>query len=315
VAEAAAQRLRQAVDGVLLVDKPLGLTSNSALQTAKRLLQARKAGHAGTLDPMATGLLPILFGEATKLAFLLSDADKIYLADVVLGTTTTTGDAEGEIVESRPVRVSPSQIDDALNRFRGEIEQLPPMYSALKRDGRPLYAYARAGERVERSPRRVRIHGLERLGQSAATVRIRVHCSKGTYIRALAEDLGKVLQTGAHLGALRRVASGPWHIEQAVTLGQIEETPPAARLSLLRPAQALLGDLPRVELEADDAVRFCHGQARAGAGRSLGLYGVFAAESRLLGIGEIQADGRLHPRRLLHAAESAQPAEKHRETL
>lgn len=315
VIERSTHRPRQAVDGVLLVDKAPGLTSNAVLQTAKRLLQARKAGHAGTLDPLASGLLPILFGEATKLAFLLSDADKIYSAEVILGTTTTTGDAEGEIVDTRPVHASASQIDAALNRFRGEIEQIPPMYSALKRAGRPLYAYARAGERVERSPRRVRIHRLELIERSAASVRIRVHCSKGTYIRALAEDLGKVLETGAHLGALRRVASGPWQVEQAVTLEQIEATPPAARQTLLRPAQALLGDLPRFQLEPEDAVRFCHGQARAGAGRSPGLYGVFASDGRLLGIGEIQVDGVIRPRRLLRSLESVQPAEKHRETL
>jgi len=315
VIERSRQRLRRPLDGVLLLDKTHGLTSNAALQAAKRLLQARKAGHAGTLDPMATGLLPLLFGEATKLAFLLIDADKTYLADVVLGTTTTTGDAEGAIVETRAVAVRAGEIEAALRRFRGEIEQVPPMYSALKRDGRPLYAYARAGEEVVRAPRRVQIHRLELLAHTAASLRIRVHCSKGTYIRTLAEDLGRALGTGAHLGALRRVASGPWQIEQAVSLEQLEATPETARAALLNPPETMLGELPRFTLDAADEVRFRNGQARAGDGRRAGLYGVFASSERLLGIGEIAADGMLYPRRLLHGPESAQPAEKHRETL
>jgi len=315
VAEPRRTRSQRAVDGVLLLDKPLGLTSNAALQGAKRLLQARKAGHAGTLDPMATGLLPLLFGEATKLAFLLTDADKTYLADVVLGVTTTTGDAEGAIVESRPVAVTPSQFEGALARFRGEITQVPPMYSALKRDGRPLYAYARAGEEVERQPRRVRIHRLELLAQSATTLRLRVECSKGTYIRTLAEDLGKALGCGGHLGALRRVASGAWGIEEAVTLDRLQDAPMEARSALLKPPAAALGDLPRITLQTADAAGFCKGQARAGEGHAAGLYGVFGSGARLLGIGEVGADGRLHPRRLLQRPELAQPAEKHRETL
>jgi tRNA pseudouridine55 synthase len=309
------QRARQPLDGVLLLDKPLGLTSNGALQAAKRLLQARKAGHAGTLDPMATGVLPLLFGEATKLAFLLSDADKTYLADVVLGVTTTTGDREGAVVETRPVGVMRDEIEEALSGLRGDIDQVPPMYSALKRDGRPLYAYARAGEAVERRPRPVRIHSLELLEQTAATLRLRVHCSKGTYIRTLAEDLGRALGTGAHLGALRRVASGSWRIDQAVTLDRLEAMPLAARAALLSPPAAALGALPRFTLEAVDEGRLGNGQARAGAGRPQGLYGVFAVDGRLLGIGEVAADGRLYPRRLLRSPESAQPAEKHRETL
>jgi len=300
---------------VLLLDKAQGMTSNAALQAAKRLLQARKAGHSGTLDPLATGLLPVLFGEATKLAFLLIDADKTYLADVLLGTTTTTGDAEGDVVEMRPVRVSADDIENALRRFRGEIEQVPPMYSALKRAGRPLYAYARAGETVERAARRVRIHQLELLGRSADTLRIQVRCSKGTYIRTLAEDIGTALGTGASLSALQRVASGPWQIAQAMTLDRLQATPAPARLALLHPPEAVLGDLPRIALAADEETRFAHGQARPGAGRAPGLYGVFGSLHRLLGIAEITADGTLHPRRLLQVAESAQPAEKHRETL
>lgn len=315
VIERSRRPLRRPLDGVLLLDKTHGLTSNAALQAAKRLLQARKAGHAGTLDPMATGLLPLLFGEATKLAFLLIDADKTYLADVVLGTTTTTGDAEGAIVETCAVAVSADEIEAALRRFRGEIEQVPPMYSALKRDGRPLYAYARAGEEVVRASRRVHIHHLELLAHTATTLRIRVRCSKGTYIRTLAEDLGRSLGTGAHLGALRRVASGPWQIEQALSLDRLEATPEAARATLLKPPETMLGELPRFTLDAADEGRFRNGRALAGDGRRAGLYGVFSSTGRLLGIGEIGADGMLYPRRLLHGPESAQAAEKHRETL
>lgn len=307
--------MRRAIDGVLLLDKAPGVTSNAALQGAKRLLQARKAGHAGTLDPLASGPLPLLFRETTKLAFLLIDADKTYLADVVLGVTTTTGDAEGAVLESRPVDVAAGQIEAALQLFRGEIAQIPPMFSALKREGRPLYAYARAGETVERQPRRVRIDRLELLSRSDATLRLHVRCSKGTYIRTLAEDIGKALGCGAHLGALRRVASGPWRIEQAISLDRLEAAPPEARAALLQPPEAMLGGLARFTLRDADESRFRNGQARPAAGTPAGLYAVFGGGTRLLGIGEVAADGMLHPRRLLNLPEPAQPAEKHRETL
>ena len=303
------------LDGVLLLDKPQGLSSNAALQAAKRLLGARKAGHAGTLDPLATGLLPLLFGEATKLAFLLSDADKSYVAEVRLGTTTTTGDAEGDILETRSVHVTAAQIERALRAFRGAVDQVPPMYSALKREGRPLYAYARAGEAVARAPRRVQIHRLELLERSADRLRLRVDCSKGTYIRTLAEDIGTALGTGACLDALRRTASGPWRIDASITLAQLEATPEAERAGLLLPPEAALVGLPRITLEGDDATRFAHGQLRAAGASPPGLYGVFGATQRLLGIGEVGVDGRLRPKRVLAAAQSAQPAEKHRETL
>jgi len=315
VVERSVARGRRALDGVLLLDKPQGLSSNAALQAAKRLLGARKAGHAGTLDPLATGLLPLLFGEATKLAFLLSDADKRYVADVRLGTTTTTGDAEGDVLETRPVRVTATEIEDALRAFRGAIDQVPPMYSALKREGRPLYAYARAGEAVARAPRRVHIHRLELLGRSAEQLRLRVDCSKGTYIRTLAEDIGAALGTGACLDALRRTASGPWRIEATITLAQLEATPEPERAGLLLPPEAALVGLPQVTLEGDDATRFAQGQLRPAGARPPGLYGVFGGARRLLGIGEVGVDGSLRPKRLLAAPQSAQPAEKHRETL
>lgn len=303
------------LDGVLLLDKPQGLSSNAALQAAKRLLWARKAGHAGTLDPLATGLLPLLFGEATKLAFLLSDADKSYVAEVRLGTTTTTGDAEGDILETRSVHITAAQIERVLRAFRGAVDQVPPMYSALKREGRPLYAYARAGEAVARAPRRVQIHRLDLLARSADRLRLRVDCSKGTYIRTLAEDIGAALGTGACLDALRRTASGPWRIDASITLAQLEATPEPERAGLLLPPEAALVGLPRIALEGDEATRFAQGQLRAAGASPPGLYAVFGAAQRLLGIGEVGVDGRLRPKRVLAAAQSAQPAEKHRETL
>jgi tRNA pseudouridine55 synthase len=318
VAEAPRAQVRRAVDGVLLLDKPLGLTSNAALQAVKRLFRARKAGHTGTLDPLATGLLPILFGEATKFAFLLLESEKAYLARVLLGSTTTTGDAEGAIVERRPVRVAAQDVEQVLAQFRGEIEQLPPMYSALKHAGRPLYEFARAGQHLERKPRRVRIESLELVDLNSECLDIRVRCSKGTYIRTLAEDIGAALGTGAHLGGLRRVATASWRIERAFTLERLAAMGEPERAACLQRPEVLLGELPRITLGATDADGIRHGRACAGQGQGPGRYGIFDPEGGLIGIGEVASDGQLHPRRLLRAAEfvrSAQPAEKHRETL
>src|SRR5512145_1232425 len=192
------------VDGVLLLDKPVGVTSNRALQTARRLLNARKAGHTGTLDPMASGLLPVMLGEATKFSADLLDADKSYRATVRLGVTTTTGDGEGEVIERRPVALAPGDVEAALQRLTGAIEQVPPMHSALKREGRPLYELARAGIEVERAPRPVRIDRLQVVERADDALVLDVDCSKGTYVRVLAEDLGRALGCGAHLAALRR---------------------------------------------------------------------------------------------------------------
>lgn len=318
VADIPRGQIHRSVDGVVLLDKPRGLTSNAALQAVKRLFHARKAGHTGTLDPLATGLLPILFGEATKFAFLLLESEKAYLARVVLGSTTTTGDAEGDILERRPVGVAAHDVERALVRFRGEIEQLPPMYSALKHRGRPLYEFARAGQHVERKPRRVRIEALELVDMNSPFVDIQVRCSKGTYIRTLAEDIGAVLGTGGHLGALRRVATGPWRIDQAFALARLEVMGEVERAASLQPPEMILGDLPRITLRTVEVAGFWHGRAAAGQGQGPGRYGVFDSDGGLIGIGEVTTDGQLHPRRLLRAAEfvqSAQPAEKHRETL
>ena len=287
------------VDGALLLDKPLGVSSNFALQKAKKIMLAQKAGHGGTLDPLASGLLMVLFGEATKFAGPLLDGDKEYLATLQLGATTATGDAEGEVLERRPVNPA---IDQVLGRFRGEIEQIPPMFSALKRDGVPLYKLARRGEEVERSPRRVTISALERVGGSAERPELRVRCSKGTYVRTLATDIGAALGCGAHLAALRRTASGRFRVEDAATLEALEAMTPAQRRKCLLPLAELLVGLPRAELDAPAAARLRNGQILPVSGLAEGVYGVFGPGGVVLGLG--RSDGAsLHPLRLTQAPE------------
>lgn len=286
---------RQRVDGVLLLDKPSGLSSNTALQKARRLLNAAKAGHTGTLDPMATGLLPLTFGEATKFSQTLLDADKVYEATVRLGSETDTGDAEGQVIATAPVNVTREALDAALVAFRGGIEQIPPMHSALKRDGKPLYEYARAGIEVERAPRRVTIHALDVLGFDGTEARLRVHCSKGTYIRTLAIDLGRALGCGAHLSALRRTAIGPFGIEDAVTLEAFEAADD--RVALLAPVDALIAHWPRIDLTLEQGADILQGREIRG-GDAVGLLRLYC-EDRFLGLGERRADGRIAPKRLI----------------
>lgn len=251
---------RRALDGVLLLDKPVGLSSNDALMCAKRLYLAKKAGHTGTLDPLASGLLPLCFGEATKFSQDLLDADKTYEATMRLGIRTATGDAEGEVLETRPVDVARAALDAAFARFRGEIVQVPPMHSALKRDGKPLYEYARAGQIVEREGRTVTVHALEILDCALPDVTFRVTCSKGTYVRTLAEDIGEALGCGAHLVALRRTGVGALTLEHAVTLDALSEMDALARDERLRPVDALLSSFPPIRLEHEAARRFQQGQ-------------------------------------------------------
>lgn len=224
---------------MLLLDKPAGMSSNAALQKAKWLFNAAKAGHTGTLDPMATGLLLLCFGKATKFAGALLDADKAYRATVQLGVTTDTADAEGRVLETRPVEVSQARAQEALARFTGEIEQVPPMYSALKRDGKPLYKYAREGIEVERAPRRVTIHELRLLSWQEDRFDIEVACSKGTYVRTLAADIGAALGCGAHLSALRRTRIGRFDVSDAITLAALEALAPEARDPCMLPVDAL----------------------------------------------------------------------------
>ncbi|WP_323142851.1 tRNA pseudouridine(55) synthase TruB [Massilia phyllosphaerae] len=252
---------RDLVDGVLLLDKPVGLSSNDALIKAKRVVNAKKAGHTGTLDPFATGLLPLCFGEATKFSQDLLEADKTYLATVHLGITTTTGDTEGEAIDTRPVDVSVEQIEAALARFRGPILQVPPMYSALKRDGKAYYEYAREGIVLEREARPVTIHALELVSYEAPMLVIRVTCSKGTYVRVLGEDIGAALGCGAHLNALRRIQVGALTVDGMVTLEQLQAH--LEPLSLLAPVDTLLSTFPSVELTAELAKRFLNGQRLA----------------------------------------------------
>lgn len=296
------RRARLPIHGLLLLDKPAGLSSNAALQRARWLLRAARAGHTGTLDPLATGLLPLAFGEATKFCGTLLDADKSYLARVRLGERTTTGDAEGEVIERRAVHVDAADIAAAASAFRGEIEQIPPMHSALKRDGKPLYAYARAGVDVERAPRRVRILALEtsEFDPDSASFTLHVTCSKGTYIRTLAEDIGERLGCGAHLVALRRTAIGPLRIEAALTLDALEATEEAQRAALLAPPDALLGELPAQQLNEENARAILHGQRiRAPhAGAAAGLCRLYR-QAVFLGLGEVRADGFLYAKRLL----------------
>jgi len=290
------------LDGALLLDKPLGLSSNAALQRAKKLFGAKKAGHGGTLDPLASGLLMVLFGEATKFAGTLLEGDKEYLATLQLGITTATGDAEGEVLERRAVALDDSRLHDVLGRFRGEIDQVPPMYSALKHGGEPLYKLARRGEEVERKPRRVTIRELARVGGRADRPELRVRCSKGTYIRSLAMDIGEAIGCGAHLAALRRTASGRWRVEEAVTLEALEALPPAERRRRLLPLAALIADLPRAELDAGAAARLRNGQALALPGLAEGLCGVYGPDGAVIGLG--RSDGALlRPLRLTQATE------------
>jgi len=296
---------RRRLDAWLLLDKPGGISSNAALQRAKRLYGAAKAGHAGTLDPLASGLLPVLFGEATKFSGFLLDAEKGYLADVRLGVTTATGDAEGEVLQRRPVQVADEQLHQALARLRGAIEQVPPMYSALKHRGRPLYELARQGTEIERAARRVVISELELLARRGDVLSLRIRCSKGTYIRSLAMDLGTALGTGAHLTALRRTAAGGYGVAEAVTLDALEVMDEPARERLLLAPQALLRDLPRVALDTEAARRFANGQAVAGRGGPSGRWQVFDDTGRLLGVGTLDPGGELRPVRLVaQAAES-----------
>ena len=282
------------VDGALLLDKPVGLSSNAALQKAKKALRAAKAGHAGTLDPLASGLLIVLFGEATKFAGPLLDADKEYIATVKLGERTTTGDAEGSVVRTRPVNIE--RLARVLEDFKGEIEQVPPMHSALKHKGTPLYRLARRGEEVERAPRKVRIAQLEVLDCTPPQLVLRVVCSKGTYIRVLAEDIGEALGCGAHLAALRRTGSGRFRVEHARALD-------ALAADCLLPLPALLEGLARVELSPAQEVRLRQGQALQLGGLKVGLCAVVRPDGGVIGLGEADASGVLKPLRLTQAAE------------
>jgi tRNA pseudouridine55 synthase len=289
--------MRDAVDGVLLLHKPSGPGSNAVLQHAKRLLNAARAGHTGTLDPLASGLLVIAFGEATKFSAGLLEADKAYRATLKLGARTSTGDAEGEVLARSEVAVTEEGLRSVLERFRGQIGQVPPMHAAIKHEGRPLYAYARRGESVERSARQITIRrlDLERFDRDEAD--LYVECSKGTYIRTLAEDIGEALGCGAHLSALTRLAVGPFVLAQSIDIDSLEAMTLPARRSRLLPPQSLLGGWPRLRLPAELGAKFRQGRA-VPAGSVDGNVAVFEGDETFLGTGEV-ASGTLKPRRLL----------------
>ncbi len=299
------KRKRVPVHGVLLLDKAVDASSNQALVAIKRLLNAEKAGHTGTLDPFATGLLPLCFGEATKFAQDLLEADKTYETTVHLGLTTTTGDTEGEPLETRPVQVSIEQIESVLAQFRGPLQQVPPMHSALKRDGKPLYEYARQGITLEREARAVTIHQLELLDYVAPLLKLKVTCSKGTYIRVLGEDIGQALGCGAHLSALRRTAVGSLTVDAAVTTDAFAVLTESERVQSLLPVDALLSSFPKLALNDVLAQRFMHGQ-RISLGKegvalpaTEGRVRVYGAAGQLLGTGQLQEFAVLAPERLV----------------
>ncbi|HEC07804.1 MAG TPA: tRNA pseudouridine(55) synthase TruB [Thiolapillus brandeum] len=293
------------VTGILLLDKPLGITSNAALQEVKHLFKAQKAGHTGSLDPLATGLLPLCFGNATKISAFLLDADKRYRVRVRLGETTSTGDAEGEIIESHPANhITRDQVQDVLADFTGEISQLPPMYSAVKHNGQRLYKLARQGIEVEREARNITIYDLQLLNFDAPEFDLLVHCSKGTYVRTLAEDIGKALGVGAHVVALRRTLVGPFDEEGMVsmeTLQQVSEEKGLHGLDqLLLSMDTGLNHWPAVHLGADSSFYIKQGQpVQVPKAPTEGYVRIYGADEHFIGVGEIDDDGRVAPRRLL----------------
>lgn len=300
------KRKRRSVSGIIIFDKPYGFSSNGALQKVRWLLNADKGGHTGSLDPLATGVLPLCFGEATKFSRYLLDADKVYEATMQLGVTTNTADAEGEVLETKEVNVSAADIEAVLPQFRGVIEQIPPMYSALKKDGQPLYKLARAGLTVDRPARTVTISELELLSFEATQARIRVACSKGTYIRSLVEDIGAVLGCGAHVAQLRRTEAGPFDLTHAVTLEELErahEEGGAEALDVFMIAvDSGLQDWPIVRLTEHSSFFWLNGQPVRAQNTPLdGLTRVYNHNDEFIGVGEIDDDGMVAPRRLIRS--------------
>lgn len=289
------------VDGILLYDKEAGITSNAALQQVKRLFNARKAGHTGSLDPLATGLLPICFGEATKLSQYLTDSDKRYVADIVLGVMTDSGDADGKIIEQHEVQVTRQQLEDALASFIGTIEQVPPMFSALKQNGQPLYKLARQGIEVERKPRTMQVHELRLLSYDMPRLQVEILCSKGFYVRSLAIDLGNMLGCGAHVAALQRTAVGELSVDDAIGFDRLQAMDAAGRLQALLPPDAGVPQFPAVKLPLDAAHYLRQGQVVNAAGLPPeGLVRVYGAEDEFLGLAESLSGRRLAPRRMFN---------------
>jgi tRNA pseudouridine55 synthase len=299
------KRTKRNVNGVLLLDKPIGFSSNQALQKAKWLYQAAKAGHTGTLDPLATGLLPLCFGEATKFAHYLTDADKTYVATLKLGVTTNTGDAEGEILTRQAVNVSQMQFEQACQQFLGVISQVPPMFSALKHEGKAMYEYARAGIEIERKARLITIHhiAVEDFKQDEAV--ITATCTKGTYIRTLAEDIGMLLGCGAHLIGLRRTATADYKIAQTITLEQLEAMTLTQREAALLPEDSAVQHLPAITLDENSVFYLQQGQGVWKSGTvPKGLLRLYSERQYFLGLGELSDDGKIAPKRLIRHLEN-----------
>lgn len=305
----APRRVKLPINGVLLLDKPYDVSSNGALQKARWLYSAAKAGHTGVLDPLATGLLPVCFGEATKFSSYLLDADKGYRATIKFGQVTTTGDIEGEVVQTRAVAFSAAQLQDAINAFVGDITQVPPMYSALKFQGKPLYEYAREGIEIERAARQVTIHRIDLISfDGVDSAIIDVLCSKGTYIRTLAQDIGERLACGAHLTGLRRTSTGGFSLDDACTLEQIEALPREERDALLLPVDILVAHFPEQTLAAEETRRFCHGQAvhQPENCATMQRFRVYEKSTRtFLGLADVKEDHLLHPVRVMVADATA----------
>ncbi len=293
------------ISGILLLDKPIGVTSNAALQEVKRLFGAAKAGHTGNLDPLASGLLPLCFGEATKMSAFLLDSDKRYRGVIKLGVRTSTADAEGEVLETRPVEaLSEARVRELLQRYTGPIQQIPPMHSAIKHKGQPLYKLAREGREVERQPRQVHIYALELLRLEGDELEIDVHCSKGTYVRTLAEDIGAALGCGGHLRGLRRTAAGPFHIEDAVSLEALhtlaEQEGLAGLDRCLQPLETALADCPALNVTDNSAYYLRQGQpVQVPKAPTDGLVRLYGGNAAFIGVGQILDDGRVAPRRLV----------------
>jgi len=302
----ARKRMRhgKVIDGMLLLDKPAGITSNGALQQAKRLFTARKAGHTGSLDPIATGLLPLCFGEATKLSQFLINSDKQYITRLRLGQRTATGDSEGAVIAESPIAFSSQDLERALCRFRGDYEQIPPMYSALKHQGKPLYKLAREGIEIERKARPVTVSELQVLNCDAQTLELMVHCSRGFYVRTLADDLGQILGCGAHIEQLRRTAVGDLRIQEAVSLATLEDCADhAARMHYLLPMEAAVRGHPAIQLTSNAAFYLCRGQpVRASGLPDTGYVRLYGGAENFLGLGEVTDDGLVAPKRLFVAA-------------
>jgi len=291
--------LKREIDGVFLLNKPLGFSSNQALKKIQWLFNAKKAGHTGTLDPMASGLLPICIGEATKFSNRLLEANKTYIATVQLGLTTTTGDQEGEVVSQKEVVLKPNQLQETLQKFTGDITQIPPMFSALKFEGKPLYEYARQGIEIERKPRPVTIYDIKLNKIEESIVMLEVICSKGTYIRTLAEDIGHALGCGAHLKGLERTQTGHFQLPDALTIEALEAMSMASREKTLLPVDALLEGLSSIELTVTETEAIKKGQAIDFISENDNELRLYGASGQFLGVGQPDLQGRLFPKRLI----------------